>query len=109
MRSIDQIDDVAHYVLSLSASEHDAAAAERGAAVYNTQCFACHGKSGEGNRALGGPNLADAIWLYGGTHAAIVAQVTNPRLGVMPAWTNRLDEAARKSLALYVHSLGGGE
>jgi cytochrome c oxidase cbb3-type subunit 3 len=104
-----QIDDVAHYVLSLSAGEHDAAAAERGAVVYNTQCFACHGKTGEGNRALGAPNLADAIWLYGGTHGAIAAQIANPRLGMMPAWSGRFDDAGLKSLALYVHSLGGGE
>lgn len=105
----DQIGDIAHYVLSLSAGDHDAAAAARGAAVYNTQCFACHGKTGEGNRALGAPNLKDAIWLYGGTHEAIVAQITAPRLGMMPGWSARMDEATRKSLALYVHSRGGGE
>jgi cytochrome c oxidase cbb3-type subunit 3 len=35
--------------------------------------------------------------------------VTLPRQGVMPAWTGRLDEATVKSLALYVHSLGGGQ
>ncbi|HLJ05491.1 MAG TPA: cytochrome C oxidase Cbb3, partial [Acetobacteraceae bacterium] len=39
----------------------------------------------------------------------IVRQITNPRMGVMPAWHTRLDEAMIKSLTLYVHSLGGGE
>jgi cytochrome c oxidase cbb3-type subunit 3 len=105
----DQISDVADYVLSLAGTEHDAAAAERGAAVYNAQCFACHGKTGEGNKALGAPALRDAIWLYGGSHADIVAQVTNPRMGMMPSWSARFGEADRKKLALYVHSLGGGE
>ena len=39
----------------------------------------------------------------------IVAQITKPRMGVMPTWSARLDPATIKSLALYVHSLGGGE
>lgn len=105
----DQISDVADYVLSLSGAPHDAAAAARGAATFNTQCFACHGKEGQGNQALGAPRLNDAIWLYGGTHADIVAQVTHPRMGMMPSWSARFDEADRKKLALYVHSLGGGQ
>ena len=33
---------------------------------------------------------------------------STPRMGVMPAWNSRLDEATIKMLALYVHSLGGG-
>jgi cytochrome c oxidase cbb3-type subunit 3 len=32
-----------------------------------------------------------------------------PRHGVMPAWNTRLDEVTIKQLAIYVHSLGGGE
>ena len=47
--------------------------------------------------------------LRGDDRAAVVAQITNPRMGVMPNWNTRLDEAKIKSLALYVHSLGGGE
>ena len=31
------------------------------------------------------------------------------RGGVMPAWVDRLDPATIKSLAVYVHSLGGGK
>jgi cytochrome c oxidase cbb3-type subunit 3 len=30
-------------------------------------------------------------------------------MGVMPGWTKRLDDAEIKELAIYVHSLGGGE
>ena len=52
---------------------------------------------------------AARIHLYGDTREAIVAQVTNPRMGVMPNWNARLDPATIKSVALYVHSLGGGE
>ena len=39
----------------------------------------------------------------------IKAQIVKPRLGVMPGWTHRLDDATIKQLAVYVHTLGGGE
>ncbi len=105
----DQINDVAEYVLSLSANSAEAAAAERGAAVFEENCAGCHGESGQGMAELGAPRLNDAIWLYGGDKATIVQTVTNGRGGVMPAWGGRLDETTIKQLAVYVHSLGGGE
>ncbi len=104
-----QINDVAEYVLSLSGQDHDAAAAQAGAAVYTDNCAVCHGDKGQGSRELGAPRLNDAIWLYGGDKASIVAQVNAPRHGVMPAWSGRLDPATIKQLVLFVHSLGGGE
>jgi cytochrome c oxidase cbb3-type subunit 3 len=104
-----QIGDAAEYVLQLSGQEHDAAAAARGASVYADNCAACHGANGEGIHELGGPRLADGIWLYGGSREAIVAQIASPRQGVMPAWRGRLDDTTIKELAVYVHSLGGGE
>jgi cytochrome c oxidase cbb3-type subunit 3 len=105
----DQINEVTELVLKLAGSEHDAAAAERGTQIYAENCAACHGEAGEGNREAGAPKLTDAIWLYGGDRAAIAAQIARPRQGVMPAWRARLDEATIKKLAVYVHSLGGGE
>lgn len=104
-----QINDVAEHVLSLTNRSTDAAAAARGAPVFAENCVACHGERGEGVRDVGGPALADAIWLYGGTKAEIVAQIANPRMGVMPAWGGRLDEATIRMLTVYVHTLGGGE
>ncbi|MCF3934429.1 cytochrome-c oxidase, cbb3-type subunit III [Acuticoccus sp. M5D2P5] len=104
-----QINDVTDYVLSLSGADHDAEAATAGKATYEAQCAVCHGATGEGNQDVGAPRLNDALWLYGGSHAAIVAQVTEPRLGVMPAWQDYFDDATRKKLALYVYSLGGGQ
>ena len=59
---------------------------------------------------LGAPNLTDAIWLYGvgqGDHRR--RRSPTARGGVMPAWAGRLDDATIKALAVYVHSLGGGE
>ena len=72
-------------------------------------CASCHGEEGLGDRSLGAPNLADAIWLYGGDYDALVETVTYSRYGVMPPWQQRLTEAQIRAVTLYVHQLGGGE
>jgi cytochrome c oxidase cbb3-type subunit 3 len=105
----EQIADTAQFVLKLAGQEHDAAAAGRGEPVFAENCAACHGAAGEGNKELGSPKLTDAIWLYGSDLKAIAQQINKPRHGVMPAWAHRLDETTIKQLAVYVHSLGGGE
>lgn len=105
----EEINDVAEYVLSLSGKATDAVAAERGKEIFAAQCVACHGENGEGMRELGAPNLADDIWLYGGSKKKVVESITNARFGVMPAWGGRLDESTIKQLTVYVHALGGGE
>ncbi|MGD9507327.1 MAG: c-type cytochrome, partial [Geminicoccaceae bacterium] len=86
----------------------DAAVAERGAVIYADNCASCHGESGEGNHEMGAPAQNDAIWLYGSDLDQIVAQIDRPRMGVMPAWQDRLDDTTIKMLAVYVYSLGGG-
>jgi cytochrome c oxidase cbb3-type subunit 3 len=104
-----EIAETAEYVLSLSGKDHDAAMAEKGKQLFADNCASCHGAMGEGNREFGAPKLNDAIWLISGTREGIIAQITKPRMGVMPAWTGRLDDTTIKQLTLYVHSLGGGE
>ncbi|MDH3597378.1 MAG: cytochrome-c oxidase, cbb3-type subunit III [Rhodospirillales bacterium] len=103
----EQIEAVADYVLSLSTQA--AGAAGEGLELYAENCASCHGGAGQGGREYGAPRLADQIWLYGGEKADIVAQITKPRHGVMPAWAGRLDDTTIKMLAVYVHALGGGE
>jgi cytochrome c oxidase cbb3-type subunit 3 len=106
-----QIGDVAEYVRSLSKQVHDAAAAERGKAIFHGDgaCATCHGEDGKGNQEVGAPSLTANIWLYGGSKADIVTSITNGRSGVMPAWAEKLDPETIKKLAVYVHSLGGGQ
>ncbi len=82
---------------------------EPGAKLYADNCAVCHGAQGEGNRSLGAPRLASRVHLYGGTRESVIAQVTRPHMGVMPAWNTRFPPGLIKSLALYVHGLGGGE
>lgn len=99
----------ANFVASLSGIEHEEASLEQGKAVYEENCAACHGDTGEGIRELGAPKLNDALWLYGGTVDEIATQIAKPKHGMMPAWQQRLGDATVKQLAVYVHSLGGGE
>ncbi|MEL7150055.1 MAG: cytochrome-c oxidase, cbb3-type subunit III [Pseudomonadota bacterium] len=77
--------------------------------LFLDNCSACHGEQGEGIPELGAPNLADAIWLYGGDEATLTETITYSRFGVMPAWGQRLAEADVRAVSLYVHALGGGE
>lgn len=104
-----QIQQVADYVWTLYGHESPAAGAAAGKQIFAENCAACHGANGEGNREVGAPPLNSRAHLYGDAREVIVAQVTNPRMGVMPNWNARLDTATIRSLALYVHALGGGE
>jgi cytochrome c oxidase cbb3-type subunit 3 len=103
-----QIRDVAGYVLSLSGGVLDGADTAAGATIFAEQCAACHGEDAKGLQELGAPNLTDGIWLYGGDPVSVVESIANARRGVMPAWEGRLDDVTLKSLAIYIHSLGGG-
>lgn len=104
-----EVNDVAEYVLSLSGASEDRAAADRGESMFAENCAACHGEDGRGMTEQGAPNLADAIWLYGGDKATITRTIAMGRQSVMPAWIGRLDDLTIKELAVYVHSLGGGQ
>lgn len=101
-----QVNAVASHVLSLSGKAPSSAS---GAQLFTDNCAVCHGSDGKGLRQFGAPNLADAIWLFGGKREQVAASVTKAHAGVMPAWQGKLDADTIKMLAAYVHSLGGGE
>ena len=100
----DDVADVVHYALSLSASAHDSVRAARGRAKFAV-CAACHGAEGKGNPQLGAPDLTNKIWLYGGSVATITETVTKGRQGVMPAWKGVLSDAEIHLVSAYVYSL----
>jgi cytochrome c oxidase cbb3-type subunit III len=106
----DEIVTVANYVRSLSGlptrQGYDPIAGRK---IFAENCVSCHGDAGKGNQEVGAPNLTDKIWLYGSDEATIIETITNGRSGVMPAWTGRLDPSTIKAMAVYVHSLGGGQ
>ncbi|MFM8466070.1 MAG: cytochrome-c oxidase, cbb3-type subunit III [Oxalobacteraceae bacterium] len=98
------IENVAHYVLSLSGSTADPIKASFGKEKY-AACAACHGIDGKGNQAVGAPNLSDKTWLYGGSVATIMETVRGGRNNVMPAFADFLGEAKVHLLAAYVWGL----
>ena len=105
-----EISTVAEYVRSLSGLPTtpgtDLAA---GAKIFVDNCAVCHGPQGKGNHELGAPDLTDNIWLYAPDKRTIMEGITNGRGGMMPAWGGKLDDVTIKALAVYVHTLGGGE
>lgn len=105
----EQIRQTAAYVVSLTGTPSNPALAESGKQLFIDNCASCHGEDAKGNREMGAPDLADAIWLKGKSEEAIIRQISTPKHGVMPAWTARLGDTTVKQLAVFVHSLGGGE
>jgi cytochrome c oxidase cbb3-type subunit III len=105
----EEIQNVAAYVASLSGLPVTVGTPEAGKQLFIDNCAACHGENAAGGRDFGAPNLVDAIWLREKGQDAIIAQVTKPKHGQMPAWSARLGDTVVKELTVYVHSLGGGE
>ena len=104
----EQIDDLTELVVAWSGRAADKTAVARAVPVYQANCVACHGPTGQGNGLVGAPNLTDKDWLYGAGRAAIHEQIWHGRGGVMPAWGKRLDSVAVKALTVYVHVNAGG-
>lgn len=117
-----QIDALAHYVLSLSGHQTDAAKTAQGKQLFHSHaaaCFYCHGDDARGRQDIGSANLADKVWLWAdvpgaaddAARVAAVRQVITAGLnkGVMPAWEGRLKPEQIKLLTVYVHELGGGQ
>lgn len=96
----------AEYVMSLSGRDVNQRLATEGKAKYDANCAACHGPDGQGNTALGAPNLTDNIWLYGGSPELIKHSIRNGRNGKMPSHKALLGEDKVHLLTAYVYSLG---
>jgi len=73
--------------------------------MFEMVCFSCHRLSGQGNPAVGGPNLTDAVWRWGSSEEAIRETIRHGRTGVMPAHGGILGERKVRLLAAYVYGL----
>lgn len=113
--SVDEIDQAANYVLSLSGVSVNAGAAEKGKAVFNTKgCSGCHMPTGVGMKALGAANLTDQIWTQADVNGAgdvaaklevVKAVISDGIKREMPAWESRLKEDEIKILVSYIKLL----
>lgn len=101
----DGVTAVVAYLTSLSGDSSQPELVEAGQGQFNMFCAACHGADAGGNQALGAPNLADNIWLYGGSPETLAETINQGRNGMMPAHADLLGEEQRKLLAVYVLSL----
>ena len=104
----EDVKNVAHYVLSLSDSAHDAPRALLGKDKF-MMCAACHGADGKGNSLMGAPNLADGIWLHGAGEAAIIDRINNGKTNQMPAQGEKLTPAQIHILTAYVWGFSNKE
>ena len=88
----------------LAAAENPEALAD-GKKTFDTTCFACHGKLGEGKI---GPNLTDSYWIHGGAPSQIAATISKgvPEKG-MPSWRTSMKRDKILHAAGYVASLKG--
>jgi cytochrome c oxidase cbb3-type subunit 3 len=98
-------DMIADYVMMLGGQ----GGSDAGKDLFEENCATCHAEDGSGLQEMGGPRLNDGIWLYKAGKEGVLAQINKPKHGVMPAWTGRLSDTEIKQVAIYVHSLGGGQ
>ena len=106
----EQIQQVVSYVRTLSGLEPEQGVdVAAGKQVFMDNCAVCHGEDGKGKQELGSANLTTKVWQYGSDIKDLTYTVANARNSTMPAWGARLDPVTIKSLAVYVHSLGGGK
>lgn len=91
-----EIEDLTEYVLALSLRSTDNAAVLRARPLYEQNCVACHGLTGEGDAMTGTPDLTDGVWIYGGTREEIRAQIWHGADGRGPMRQARSGPAPRQ-------------
>jgi cytochrome c oxidase cbb3-type subunit 3 len=114
-----QIDQLGHYVLSLSGHGVDSVKADSGREIFQGKeggCHYCHTESAKGMYSQGAANLTDAVWTVADVSGAaddatrlerVKAVIRDGVKRQMPAWKGRLDATQIKLLTVYVQSLGG--
>jgi cytochrome c oxidase cbb3-type subunit 3 len=101
----EEIDDVAEYVMQISAQQvTDSAKAERGRVLFldRANCFDCHGDDGAGNPALGSTNLTNPdLYLFGSDRATVVETIKQGRRGTMPGFEGKLRPEEIKAVSVF--------
>jgi len=113
----DGVEYVVNYVRSLSRLPADGLKTQLGKPLFMANCAACHGAEGTGNPAVGAPNLADKVWLYGSSPATIAETVGKGRgdpsspVTRMPSHKDLIGPAKIRILTAYVWGLSntGGQ
>jgi cytochrome c oxidase cbb3-type subunit 3 len=100
-----EIRDVIEYVEALSRQPHDAAAAQRGEALFKDRgnCFDCHAPDGTGNPDYGSTDLTANTWTYGGDRNTLFLSIRDGRHGKMDAYIGKLSFAQVRALAVDIY------
>jgi cytochrome c oxidase cbb3-type subunit 3 len=106
----DGVRQVATYVrgtlAGLPVGAEAAADQQAGAALFASNCAACHGANGAGMAVMGAPNLTQpAGWIYGSSLTQLQQTIRHGRNGQMPAQDAYLGNDKVHLLAAYVLSL----
>ncbi|MBS1627173.1 MAG: c-type cytochrome [Bacteroidetes bacterium] len=76
-----------------------------GKVLYETNCFACHGKEGQGGV---GPNLTDDYWLHGGSiHDVFKSIKYGWKDKGMQSWESIFSPAQIQQIASFIKSMHG--
>jgi mono/diheme cytochrome c family protein len=78
----------------------DAKALATGKQIFETQCFTCHGKLGEGGI---GPNMTDEYWIHGGTIGNVITTIRKgvPAKGMI-SWEKTLTPDQVNAVASFI-------
>jgi cytochrome c oxidase cbb3-type subunit 3 len=101
----DEIRDVVEYVEQLAHQPADAAASERGKALFKDRgnCFDCHAADGTGNPDYGSTDLTANVWTYGGDRETLFRSIRDGRHGRMDAFIGKLSAVQIRALAVEVY------
>jgi len=95
------------FVQSLSFEASLSSYAERGKLLFAANCAKCHGPEGQGDTALGAPNLADGYWQHGDSMMNIRLVITRGTEAECPGFGDAPTPAETELLTAYVLELNG--
>jgi cbb3-type cytochrome c oxidase subunit III len=88
----EDVQNISYYLASLQHRPLNApmVKVDLGKSAYLENCASCHGADATGDQQLGAPNLADNIWVHGGSIEEIQHTINKGLNNVMPAFAHQL-------------------